>query len=65
VRRIRPDVKVILTSAYSQDALAALGGHKPWGYIRKPYRISELSNVLRRAIGTPQADRGPFRNARL
>ena len=64
VRRIRPDVRVILTSAYSQDALAVIDGQEPWGHIRKPYRISELSNVLRKAAGTRQADRGPFRYAR-
>jgi CheY-like chemotaxis protein/two-component sensor histidine kinase len=66
VRRIRPDVKVILTSAYSQDALAVAvsGGQKPWGYIRKPYRISELTDVLRKAVGTPPADRVSFSNQR-
>jgi two-component system, cell cycle sensor histidine kinase and response regulator CckA len=65
VRRIRPDVKVILTSAYSQGTLGVIGGEKPWGYIRKPYRISELTNVLRKAVGTPPADRASLKNERL
>jgi CheY-like chemotaxis protein len=51
IRRIRPDMKVILTSAYSQDAFANLGGGPPWGYIRKPYRLAELTNLLREACG--------------
>jgi CheY-like chemotaxis protein len=48
LRGIRPDVKVILTTAYSQDAaLAALGGDEaPWRFIRKPYRLSEVRQFL-------------------
>jgi len=50
LRRIRTDVNVILTTAYSQDsALAALGGEQPWGFIRKPYQLSELVELLRNA----------------
>ena len=48
LRRMRPDVKVIITSAYSQDtALKAIGGQQPWLYIRKPYRVSEVADLLR------------------
>jgi PAS domain S-box-containing protein len=49
VCQMRPDARVILTSAYSQDSLAVTNGHAPWGYIRKPYRISELLSMLRKA----------------
>jgi two-component system cell cycle sensor histidine kinase/response regulator CckA len=50
LRRIRPDVKVILTSAYGQDkAFNSVGGPNPWGYVRKPYQLSELTNLLRKA----------------
>jgi CheY-like chemotaxis protein len=50
LRRARPDVKVILTTAYSQDStLTAIGGQPPWLFIRKPYPLSELINALRRA----------------
>ena len=50
LRRIRHDVKVILTTAYSQDtALASLSGERPWGFIRKPYRLNELAELLRNA----------------
>jgi CheY-like chemotaxis protein len=47
VRRVRPDVRVILTSAYGPDSLG--GKRTPWAYIRKPYRTSELIELLRRA----------------
>jgi CheY-like chemotaxis protein len=50
LRRIRPDVKVILTSAFSQDrALLLTGGQQQWGYIRKPYQFSELASLLQKA----------------
>jgi PAS domain S-box-containing protein len=50
LRRLRPDVKVIITTAYSQDtALKTLGGQQSWLYIRKPYRISEVTDLIRSA----------------
>jgi DNA-binding response OmpR family regulator len=50
LRRIRPDVKIILTSAFSQDrAVLLTGGQQQWGYIRKPYQLSELARLLRKA----------------
>jgi CheY-like chemotaxis protein len=47
IRQIRPDIKVILTSAYGADIFDAT--QTPWAYIRKPYRTRELSELLRRA----------------
>jgi PAS domain S-box-containing protein len=48
LRRMRPDVKVIVTTAYSQDsALKAMGGQQSWLYIRKPYRLSEVTDLVR------------------
>jgi two-component system cell cycle sensor histidine kinase/response regulator CckA len=48
MRRMRPDVKVIVTTAYSQDrALNAMGGQQSWLYIRKPYRLSEVTELVR------------------
>ena len=47
LRRIQPDVKVIITSAYSQDhALGCIAG-QPCRYIRKPYRLSGLLDLFR------------------
>ena len=48
LRRIQPDVKVIITSAYSQDrVLGTIGEQQPWFYIRKPYQFSELIVLVR------------------
>ena len=53
LRRVKPNVKVIITSAYSQEqAQNTLGGQQPWRYIRKPYQINELAGLLRKSIGT-------------
>ena len=50
LRRIRPGVSVIITTAYSQDsALKAINGQPPWAFIRKPYQLNELVNLLREA----------------
>jgi PAS domain S-box-containing protein len=48
LRRVQPNVNVIVTSAYSQErALTTLGGQQPWLYIRKPYHLNELTGLLR------------------
>lgn len=50
LQRIRPDVQVILTTAYSQDiALASIGQRSYSSYLRKPYRFREVLSLLRRA----------------
>ena len=48
LKRIQPDVKVILTSAYSREwAQADIGDTRTWPYIRKPYQLNELTALLR------------------
>jgi len=47
LRRIRPDLKVILTSAYSQDWAQGLIGEQPSSFLRKPYHFSELMDLIR------------------
>jgi CheY-like chemotaxis protein len=55
LRRIRPDLKVIVTSAYGKDqALSAMGELQPWLYIRKPYQFTELVELLRNVGRTEQ-----------
>ena len=50
LRRLRPDIKVILTTAYSQDFdLMNAEAERPWRFIRKPYRLAELSTLLKDA----------------
>jgi PAS domain S-box-containing protein len=50
LRRIRPDVKVILTSAYSYETvLTSVGALLGWDFVRKPYHLSDLLNSVRDA----------------
>jgi CheY-like chemotaxis protein len=43
IHRVRPDLKVILTSGYSEpEALEKFGGEKLAGFIEKPFRIEDL-----------------------
>jgi PAS domain S-box-containing protein len=50
LRRIRPDVRVILTTAYSKEMAAnAVGSPQAWGFIRKPYHIADLVALLQSA----------------
>ena len=52
LRRIRPDVKVIVTTAYSDTTISMKPGHQPpWRFLRKPYHISELVGLVRDAVG--------------
>jgi CheY-like chemotaxis protein len=49
--RARPDVRVILTSAYSQERLAAgLKTSPVQGFIRKPFQFAELVKLLRSVV---------------
>jgi CheY-like chemotaxis protein len=46
----RADIRVILTSAYSQEMVtAALCASQVCGFIRKPFQLGELERALRRA----------------
>jgi nitrogen-specific signal transduction histidine kinase/ligand-binding sensor domain-containing protein/CheY-like chemotaxis protein len=48
--RVRPEVRVILTSAYSQEMLTPpMTAAQIQGFIRKPYRLGDLVNTLRKA----------------
>jgi DNA-binding response OmpR family regulator len=43
IRRIRPDAKVILTSAYNAElATSLVGGREALEFIRKPYQFADL-----------------------
>jgi CheY-like chemotaxis protein len=48
--RSRPDIRVILTSAYSQEMLAeSMTASQVRGFIRKPFQVADLVQKLRRA----------------
>ena len=50
LRRVRPGLKVILATAFNQDrALSSIGGQQVWGYVRKPFRLDELTSLIRKA----------------
>ena len=45
----RPDIKVILTSAYSEQMITGpINAPQVGGFIRKPFQIGELLKTLRR-----------------
>ena len=48
VRRLYPDVPVILTSGYSH--VLAQSGRHGFELLHKPYSVEQLSRVLRKAI---------------
>jgi signal transduction histidine kinase/ActR/RegA family two-component response regulator len=51
-RRLRQDIKVLLTSGYTTQTLAQeYGANKEYQIITKPYRQSELAEHVRRALG--------------
>jgi two-component system, cell cycle sensor histidine kinase and response regulator CckA len=50
LRQMRPGVKVIVTTAYNEgSAWKRLYGQQAWGFLRKPYDVSELVELLREA----------------
>jgi DNA-binding response OmpR family regulator len=48
IRRLRPDIPVILMSGFgSQDALARMAGHRISGFLHKPFTLEELASRMR------------------
>jgi two-component system, cell cycle sensor histidine kinase and response regulator CckA len=46
-QRMRPDLKVIVTSAYSKEAVAGeFGGLAVEHFIRKPFQLGEITRLL-------------------
>ena len=51
LKKIKPSIKVVLTSGYSLDGLAENGQDLPGdGFLQKPYRIRQLSAVIGQLI---------------
>jgi len=56
LRRIRPEVKVILTTAYTEEmAITAVGGQRAWAFIRKPYQFQDLVELISEALAQKQS----------
>jgi PAS domain S-box-containing protein len=54
LRRIRPDVRVVLCSGYSeQDALSHFAGEGLAGFVQKPFRLTDLAGTLCKALNPP------------
>jgi two-component system, cell cycle sensor histidine kinase and response regulator CckA len=52
LKRVNPDVKVLLSSGYSVDGQAKeILDRGCNGFIQKPFHIQELSQELRRILG--------------
>jgi DNA-binding NtrC family response regulator len=51
LRRIQPQIKVILTTAYSEEkVLNDLRGEHSWAFIRKPYQFGDLMHLLQHIL---------------
>jgi DNA-binding NtrC family response regulator len=51
MRRVRPDVPVVIASGYSeQDVADRLAGNTYAGFIQKPYLVGALATKLRQAM---------------
>jgi PAS domain S-box-containing protein len=49
--KVRPDIRVILTSAYSQEMIAdAMNAPQISGFIRKPFQLGDLVEKLKNAL---------------
>jgi PAS domain S-box-containing protein len=49
-RRSRPEMSVIIASAYTKDMAAKTLQHPIQYFLRKPYRMAELADMIRRAV---------------
>jgi len=51
LRKIRPNVKVLISSGYSEaDAMAMFRGQTVSGFVKKPYTASTLVDTVKRAL---------------
>jgi DNA-binding NtrC family response regulator len=51
VRKVSPNLKVILTSAYSRETVdASFAGEAIDGFIRKPFQLVDLVGLLQHAV---------------
>ncbi len=59
VLRLKPEVKIVLTSAYDWERAAAefaIGPEHVSAFIRKPYRVGDLAQKLRQALTQNQSN---------
>jgi DNA-binding response OmpR family regulator len=50
INQIQPGVRVILTTAHSEEMVTrSIWTRRPWAFVHKPYRASELARLVRAA----------------
>jgi PAS domain S-box-containing protein len=60
LRRIKPDLKVVLSTAYSRErTMSEFRERNTSGFIRKPYQTRDLVELLLRAIGASPSPPAP------
>ncbi len=53
LRKIRPDVKIVVSSGYNRDeAMARLAGARVAGFLQKPYTVRQLASKVQAVIAT-------------
>lgn len=61
LKQLEPEVKVILTSGYSeQDAISRFSGKGLAGFIQKPYRPGELLHLMDQILGGTASEETAF-----
>ena len=51
-RRIRPEMRIVVTSAYSKEMGDAALGLQVHNFVRKPFRLSDLMRLLTEPVST-------------
>jgi two-component system, cell cycle sensor histidine kinase and response regulator CckA len=52
LRKIRPDLKVVVSSGYSEaETMRLFEGQQVAGFIQKPYTAAELAEKVKLALG--------------
>lgn len=55
-RRTRPDIKIVLTSAYSQETVMnGIESRVVHAFIRKPFRLGTLTQLLKEVLAAPSS----------
>jgi signal transduction histidine kinase/ActR/RegA family two-component response regulator len=55
IRALRPEIRVLLTSGYSEEAAGERTHTQPGTFLRKPYRQADLARALDQSIGLASA----------
>jgi two-component system cell cycle sensor histidine kinase/response regulator CckA len=59
LKKINKKVKVVISSGYSQDEVQRFREAGVFGFLNKPYKLSDIARVVRKAIDSEAADTSP------